>query len=144
MDQVITHRGQFVLISSAFAFLNGMGTVPYAMSKAAVEQRGRGLRVVLAALGVSTNYSPPYRGPSSNAYNQLVLQQHSPTASPAARPASWRRPDGGRLCAKRNRCPSPGSTPDPQPSHPSRTSGTRRTSTHHTMTNTYRPMKGTT
>jgi len=34
------------------------------------------------------------RGPSSNAYNQLVLQQHSPTASPAARPASWHRPDG--------------------------------------------------
>jgi NAD(P)-dependent dehydrogenase (short-subunit alcohol dehydrogenase family) len=31
-----------------------MGTVPYAMSKAAVEQLGRGLRVELAAHGVST------------------------------------------------------------------------------------------
>ena len=48
MDQVIAHRGQFVLISSVFAFLNGMGTIPYAMSKAAVEQLGRGLRVELA------------------------------------------------------------------------------------------------
>jgi NAD(P)-dependent dehydrogenase (short-subunit alcohol dehydrogenase family) len=53
MDQVIAHRGQFVLISSVFAFLNGMGTIPYAMSKAA-EQLGRGLRVELAAHGVST------------------------------------------------------------------------------------------
>jgi NAD(P)-dependent dehydrogenase (short-subunit alcohol dehydrogenase family) len=53
-DQVIAHRGQFVLISSVFAFLNGMGTIPYAMSKAAVEQLGRGLRVELAAHGVST------------------------------------------------------------------------------------------
>ena len=55
MDQVIAHRGQFVLISSVFAFLNGMGTIPYAMSKAAVEQLGRGLRVELAAHGVSTS-----------------------------------------------------------------------------------------
>ena len=54
MDQVVAHRGQFVLISSVFAFLNGMGTIPYAMSKAAVEQLGRGLRVELAAFGVST------------------------------------------------------------------------------------------
>ena len=54
MDQVIAHHGQFVLISSVFAFLNGMGTITYAMSKAAVEQLGRGLRVELAAHGVST------------------------------------------------------------------------------------------
>lgn len=54
MDQVVAQRGQFVLISSVFAFLNGMGTIPYAMSKAAVEQLGRGLRVELAAHGVST------------------------------------------------------------------------------------------
>ena len=53
LDQVIASRGQIVLISSVFAFLNGMGTIPYAMSKAAVEQLGRGLRVELADLGVS-------------------------------------------------------------------------------------------
>ena len=49
----LADRGQFVLISSVFAF-NGMGTIPDAMSKAAVEQLGRGLRVELAAHGVST------------------------------------------------------------------------------------------
>jgi NAD(P)-dependent dehydrogenase (short-subunit alcohol dehydrogenase family) len=54
LEQVIAHRGQVVLISSVFAFLNGMGTIPYAMSKAAVEQLGRGLRVELADHGVST------------------------------------------------------------------------------------------
>jgi NAD(P)-dependent dehydrogenase (short-subunit alcohol dehydrogenase family) len=53
LPQVIAHQGQVVLISSVFAFLNGMGTIPYAMSKAAVEQLGRGLRVELADHGVS-------------------------------------------------------------------------------------------
>ena len=54
MDQVIAQRGQLALISSVFAFANGMGTIPYAMTKAAVEQLGRGLRVELASHGVST------------------------------------------------------------------------------------------
>ena len=53
LPQVIAHQGQVVLISSVFAFLNGMGTIPYAMSKAAVEQLGRGLRVELSDHGVS-------------------------------------------------------------------------------------------
>jgi NAD(P)-dependent dehydrogenase (short-subunit alcohol dehydrogenase family) len=53
LPEVIAHQGQVVLISSVFAFLNGMGTIPYAMSKAAVEQLGRGLRVELADHGVS-------------------------------------------------------------------------------------------
>ena len=54
MDQVIAQRGEFVFLSSVFAFMNGMGTIPYAMSKAAVEQLGRGLRVELAPHGVTS------------------------------------------------------------------------------------------
>lgn len=54
LGQVIAQRGQVALISSVFAFVNGMGTIPYAMTKAAVEQLGRGLRVELANHGVST------------------------------------------------------------------------------------------
>jgi NAD(P)-dependent dehydrogenase (short-subunit alcohol dehydrogenase family) len=42
-----------VLISSVFAYINGAGTIPYAMSKAAVEQLGRGLGVELASHGAS-------------------------------------------------------------------------------------------
>lgn len=53
VEQVIANEGQIVIISSVFAFLNGMGSIPYAMSKAAVEQLGRGLRVELADHGVS-------------------------------------------------------------------------------------------
>ena len=130
MDQVIAHRGQFVLISSVFAFLNGMGTIPYAMSKAAVEQLGRGLRVELAAHGVSTTIAyfslietnmikqgvdadparrrtarELCRGPFSNAFNPTPPQQHSPTASLIVRRASWSRPDGSpyRRCADSSR-----------------------------------------
>jgi NAD(P)-dependent dehydrogenase (short-subunit alcohol dehydrogenase family) len=53
VDDVIANEGQIVIISSVFAFINGMGSIPYAMSKAAVEQLGRGLRVELADAGVS-------------------------------------------------------------------------------------------
>ena len=53
LPALIESRGRIVLISSVFAFVNGAGTIPYAMSKAAVEQLGRGLRVELAAHGIS-------------------------------------------------------------------------------------------
>lgn len=53
LDSVIEARGQIVVISSVFAYLNGAGAIPYAMSKAAVEQLGRGLNVELAGHGAS-------------------------------------------------------------------------------------------
>ncbi|MBI3226076.1 MAG: SDR family NAD(P)-dependent oxidoreductase [Mycolicibacterium cosmeticum] len=53
IESVISSGGQIVLVSSVFAYLNGAGAVPYAMSKAAVEQLGRGLHVELASHGAS-------------------------------------------------------------------------------------------
>ncbi|MBQ9056485.1 SDR family NAD(P)-dependent oxidoreductase [Rhodococcus sp. (in: high G+C Gram-positive bacteria)] len=53
LEQVLANHGQVVLISSVFAFVNGMGAIPYAMSKAAVEQLGRGLRIELVDAGAS-------------------------------------------------------------------------------------------
>ena len=53
LESVIRSRGQIVLVSSVFAYINGAGAIPYAMSKAAVEQLGRGLRVELASHGAS-------------------------------------------------------------------------------------------
>ena len=53
LPALIESRGRLVLISSVFAFVNGAGTIPYAMSKAAVEQLGRGLRVEFAGHGIS-------------------------------------------------------------------------------------------
>ena len=53
IDSVIARRGQVVLISSVFSYINGAGAVPYAMSKAAIEALGRGLNVELAGHGAS-------------------------------------------------------------------------------------------
>jgi len=53
LEQIVARRGHVVVISSIYAFMNGVGNVPYAMSKAAVEQFGRALRVELAQHGAS-------------------------------------------------------------------------------------------
>jgi NAD(P)-dependent dehydrogenase (short-subunit alcohol dehydrogenase family) len=53
LDSIVSSRGQIVLVSSVFAYINGAGAIPYAMSKAAVEQLGRGLRVELASHGAT-------------------------------------------------------------------------------------------
>ncbi|MFE3542985.1 short-chain dehydrogenase/reductase [Nocardia sp. NPDC059177] len=53
LDHVIAASGHVVVISSCASFAPGMGGSPYMMSKAAVEQFGRALRVELAAAGAS-------------------------------------------------------------------------------------------
>lgn len=53
LPQIVARRGHVVVVSSIYAFTNGLGAVPYAMSKAAVEQLGRALRVELAQHGAS-------------------------------------------------------------------------------------------
>jgi deazaflavin-dependent oxidoreductase (nitroreductase family) len=53
IEPVIANRGQIAVISSVYAFINGAGAVPYAMSKAAVAQLGHGLNVELAPHGAS-------------------------------------------------------------------------------------------
>jgi NAD(P)-dependent dehydrogenase (short-subunit alcohol dehydrogenase family) len=53
LPQVIARRGHVVVVSSVYAFLNGMLVSPYAMSKAGVEALGRSLRTELAPHGAS-------------------------------------------------------------------------------------------
>jgi NAD(P)-dependent dehydrogenase (short-subunit alcohol dehydrogenase family) len=53
LPQVIERRGHIVVVASVYAFLNGVLATPYAMSKAAVEQLGRALRVELRPYGAS-------------------------------------------------------------------------------------------
>ncbi len=159
MDQVIAHRGQFVLISSVFAFLNGMGTIPYAMSKAAVEQLGRGLRVELAAHGVSTTVAyfslidtdmikhgvddDPVVDELLAALPRPLLKRLQPDAAATAladglthrsprvmAPARWK----AHLGAARTRRPRTGSTPGPQPRTQAALVRTRRTNPHRTVT----------
>jgi NAD(P)-dependent dehydrogenase (short-subunit alcohol dehydrogenase family) len=51
LPEIIRRRGHVVVIASVYAFANGVGVAPYAMSKAAVEQFGRALRIELAPHG---------------------------------------------------------------------------------------------
>ncbi|GAM47000.1 short-chain dehydrogenase/reductase [Nocardia seriolae] len=53
LDHIITAHGHVVVVSSCAAFAPGMGGAPYMISKAAVEQLGRALRVELAPHGAS-------------------------------------------------------------------------------------------
>jgi NAD(P)-dependent dehydrogenase (short-subunit alcohol dehydrogenase family) len=53
IEQVIAHQGQAVLVSSVYAFVNGIMASPYAVAKAGVEQMGRALRTELAVHGAS-------------------------------------------------------------------------------------------
>lgn len=53
LPQIVARQGHVVVISSVYAFVNGVGETPYAMSKAAVEQLGRALRVELVQHGAS-------------------------------------------------------------------------------------------
>ena len=55
LPEIIRRRGHVVVIASVMAFVNGVGAIPYAMSKAGVEQLGRALRVELAQHGASAS-----------------------------------------------------------------------------------------
>jgi NAD(P)-dependent dehydrogenase (short-subunit alcohol dehydrogenase family) len=55
LPEIVARKGHVVLISSIYAFINGVGTIPYAMSKAAVEQLGRALRAELVPHGASVS-----------------------------------------------------------------------------------------
>jgi NAD(P)-dependent dehydrogenase (short-subunit alcohol dehydrogenase family) len=53
LPQIVERRGQIVVVSSIYAFANGIGNSPYAVAKAGVESLGRTLRVELAPHGAS-------------------------------------------------------------------------------------------
>ena len=53
LDQVAERRGHVVVVSSVYAWVNGAGASPYAISKAGVEQMGRSLRAELRPHGAS-------------------------------------------------------------------------------------------
>jgi NAD(P)-dependent dehydrogenase (short-subunit alcohol dehydrogenase family) len=55
LPQIAERRGHIVVVSSVYAFMNGLGAAPYAMAKAGVEQLGRALRVELVPHGASAS-----------------------------------------------------------------------------------------
>jgi NAD(P)-dependent dehydrogenase (short-subunit alcohol dehydrogenase family) len=55
LPEIVRNQGHVVVIASIYAFMNGAGAAPYAMSKAGVEQLGRALRTELVAHGASAS-----------------------------------------------------------------------------------------
>jgi NAD(P)-dependent dehydrogenase (short-subunit alcohol dehydrogenase family) len=55
VPQIAARQGHIVVTSSVYAFVNGIGTAPYAMAKAGVEQLGRALRVELVPHGAGAS-----------------------------------------------------------------------------------------
>lgn len=55
LPQIVERRGQMVVVSSVYAFVNGFGNSPYAAAKAGVESLGRSLRAELAPHGASAS-----------------------------------------------------------------------------------------
>jgi NAD(P)-dependent dehydrogenase (short-subunit alcohol dehydrogenase family) len=55
LPQIAARGGHIVVVSSIYAFLNGVGAAPYAMAKAGVEQLGRALRVELVPHGAGAS-----------------------------------------------------------------------------------------
>jgi NAD(P)-dependent dehydrogenase (short-subunit alcohol dehydrogenase family) len=53
LPQIVERHGFVVVVSSAYAFVNGIANSPYAAGKAAIEAFGRGLRAELTPLGAS-------------------------------------------------------------------------------------------
>lgn len=53
LPQVVERQGHIVVVSSAYAFANGVLNSPYAVAKAGVEAMGRALRAELMPLGAS-------------------------------------------------------------------------------------------
>ncbi len=53
LPQIVARKGQLVLISSVYAFVNGMVNSPYAVAKSGVESMGRTLRAELLPQGAS-------------------------------------------------------------------------------------------
>ncbi|HEY1285060.1 MAG TPA: short-chain dehydrogenase/reductase [Solirubrobacterales bacterium] len=55
LPQIVERRGHVVVVSSVYAFVNGVFNSPYAVAKAGVESLGRSLRVELTPLGSSAS-----------------------------------------------------------------------------------------
>jgi NAD(P)-dependent dehydrogenase (short-subunit alcohol dehydrogenase family) len=55
LPEIVRRRGHVVVVASVYAFGNGLGATPYAISKAGVEQFGRALRLELIPHGASAS-----------------------------------------------------------------------------------------
>ncbi|MFQ6392754.1 short-chain dehydrogenase/reductase [Nocardia sp. KC 131] len=82
LEDIVAARGHVVVVSSAAAFAPGMAGSPYMVSKAAVEQFGRALRVELAAVGATAGVA--YFGIVDTAMTRGTLDEDELGAQVAA------------------------------------------------------------
>ncbi|MCY1381084.1 SDR family mycofactocin-dependent oxidoreductase [compost metagenome] len=59
LPEIVRNRGQVLVTSSTYAYLNGMANAPYAAPKAAVESLARSLRAELGATGANASVLYP-------------------------------------------------------------------------------------
>lgn len=59
LPQIISRKGHVLVTASIYAYMNGAGNAPYAMSKAGVEMFGRALRAELAGSGATSGVLYP-------------------------------------------------------------------------------------
>ena len=85
LEHVIERRGQVVVVSSVYAFLNGVVLAPYAVAKAGVEQLGRALRIELAPHGASATVA--YFGFVDTHMVQRILDDESASERDVLLPA---------------------------------------------------------
>jgi NAD(P)-dependent dehydrogenase (short-subunit alcohol dehydrogenase family) len=108
LPEIVRRGGHVVVIASIYAFANGAGVVPYAMSKAGVEALGRALRVELRPHGASASVAyfgldrHPH-GPAGDRRRPRRRRDAPGASRPAAQaPAAVR---GGRGHRRRHRAP---------------------------------------
>ncbi len=92
LPEVVRNRGQILVTSSIYSFLNGMANAPYAASKAAVESLTRALRAELGGTGATA--SVVYPGWTATAIAKIAFGGHdlATRMNAAALPAFLRRP----------------------------------------------------
>lgn len=73
-DEIVERGGHILLVASCAAFTPGMGGAPYMVSKAAVEQLGRALRIEMAAVGASAGLA--YFGVVDTGLARETLDDH--------------------------------------------------------------------
>lgn len=106
LPHIVERRGHILVISSVYAFVNGIMQSSYAMSKAAVEQLGRALRVELAPHGASAGvgyfgfvdtamvrgaFEDPITEGMQDAYPRFMQKQITPAAAGEALAAGIER-----------------------------------------------------
>lgn len=74
IEEIIAHQGHVVVVSSVAAFAPGLGGAAYMMSKAAIEQFGRALRLELSLHGASAGVA--YFGVIDTPMTRAMFDEH--------------------------------------------------------------------